>query len=260
MLIEKAFAFRQMPSGRHAFALSLIATLARTAGLTQTANQAEQTVAQAYIALELEQMWLSVRANKSRARGNSKELDAKVDEQISALEQRLRAETKGDANDPTVKMAHELLKQLYPEGVRGVTHKPLEVQQGEVDIILKRLDGEFNLHVRELGLERQVERIRTYNDDLRAEMAFQKALRVKHTDVIAAQKLLHNYTCKTVATLFFELSGDDPQTLALHTKILAPLADQQHRVLLARRHKTKAADINPKTGHDIPEPVPSPGE
>src|SRR5690554_7022122 len=123
MQIQKAFSFRKMPSGRHAFALALMATAARNAGLPNIAARADRAVAQAHTALELEQMWLSVRANKSRARGNSKEIDKQLDDQVGALEQKLRADARGDATDPAVKMARELLEQLFPEGVRGVTHK-----------------------------------------------------------------------------------------------------------------------------------------
>lgn len=253
MLIKQAFTFRQMPSGRHAFALALVATAARDAGLPNTAARADRAVAQAHVALELEQMWLSVRANKSRARGNSKEIDKQLDEQVSALEQRLKAEARGDATDPAVKMARELLEQLFPEGLRGVTHKAYEVQQGLVDIILKRLDGEFQPHVHALNLDRQIERIRPLNEELRVEMAFEKARRVKYKDVLAAQNLLHTYACKTIAALYFELDGDDDATLALHAKIMAPFTHQQNRVLQDRKRKRKTVDIDPKSGEDLPD-------
>lgn len=253
MLIQKAFKFRQMPSGRHAFALALIATAARQAGLPTTAARADRAVVQAHSALELEQMWLSVRANKSKARGNSKEIDGQLDEQVGALELRLRADARGDDKDPAVQMARELLQQLFPEGVRGVTHKAYELQQGLVDIILKRLDGEFLGHAQALHLERQIERIRTLNEELRVEMAFDKARKVKNKDVVAAQALLHAATCKTIAALYLELDGDDDATLAQHAKIMTPFLEQQARVLADRKRKRKTVDVDPQSGEDLPD-------
>lgn len=253
MLIQKAFKFRQMPPGRHAFALALIATAARQAGLATTAARADRAVAQAYTALELEQMWLSVRANRSVARGNSKEIDAKLDEQVGALEQRLRADARGDDHEPTVQMARELLEQLFPEGVRGVTHKAYELQQGLVDIILQRLDGEFLAHVQTLNLERQIERMRTLNEQLRVEMAYEKARKVKNKDVVAAKALMHAATCKTIAALYLELDGDDEATLAQHAKIMAPFLEQQNRVLADRKRKRKTVDVDPQSGEDLPD-------
>lgn len=253
MLIQKAFKFRQMPPGRHAFALALIATAARQAGLATTAARADRAVAQAYTALELEQMWLSVRANKSKARGNSKEVDKQLDDQVGALEQRLRADARGDDTDPAVKMARELLEQLFPEGVRGVTHIAYELQQGLVDIILQRLDGEFLTHAQTLNLERQIERMRTLNEQLRVEMAYEKARKVKNKDVVAAKALMHAATCKTIAALYLELDGDDEATLAQHAKIMAPFLEQQNRVLADRKRKRKTVDVDPQSGEDLPD-------
>src|SRR5690554_4155514 len=253
MLIEKAFKFRQMPSGRHAFALALVSKLAAAGGLAESAARADRAVAQAHTALELEQMWSSVRKNKSRARGDSQQVDRLVDEQISALEQKLQADAKGDDKDPVVKMARELLRELFPEGLRGVTQKALEVQQGTVDIMLKRLDGEFAGHVATLHVERQVERIRGLNEELRVEMAYERAKKVTYKDVVAAEKLLHSYVCKAAAAVYFELDGEDAATQEQIAKILGPFVEQQERVLLDRKRRRKTVDVNPKTGEELPE-------
>ena len=83
-------------------------------------------------------------------------------------------------------------------------------------------------------------------------MAYERAKKVTHKDVLAAQKLLHSYACKAVGAVYFELDGDDAATQEQITKILGPFAGQQARVLADRKRRGKTADVNPKTGEELP--------
>ncbi len=241
MEIAKAFSFRQMPPGRHAFALSQVATLARAANLPQTAARAIRAAAQAHVTLELKQRWLATR--------DTHELARLLDVQIGVLQQKLHAATQGNTKDPHVGMANELLEKLFPQSIHKgrnlTTHQVVELEQGEVYVILKRLDTEFSHLVEMLSIDRQIERIRAANNEL-------CACRINREDVRSAEKRLHAETCKTIATLFLELDGDDPKTIAEHKRILIPFTAQQRHVYLARSHSHTITDIHPNTGEELP--------
>lgn len=262
--LEKLLSPRSMPTGRHAFALAEMHRRAVAENLPDVAARILRASDQAKHTLKLEMLWNKTRTMTSTARGDAVAVDRMVDEQVVAIESIVRGAMVGDKNDPVVKLAHELHKEVFPTGVGAITRKAFEVELGLVDAMLERFNSDLSVHVTELGLTRQVDRLRRLADDYRTELLFEELGKIDFKVVKDARILLESYTRKAVIAAFYVLDGGDAATREKLGHILAPFKDQQNRVLIANKAKRKDKDINPVTGeeneHEDETPAPIPSE
>ncbi len=261
--LEKLLSPRTMPTGRQAFALAEMHRRAVAENLPDLAARILRAADHARHVLKLEMFWNKTRTMTSIARGDAVTVDRMVDEQIVAIESIVRGAMIGDKNDPVVKLAHELNKEVFPAGVAAITRKAFEIELGLVDAMIERFDTDLSLHVTELNLTRPVERLKRLTDDYRTELLFEELGKIDFKDVKAARVLLQAFALKAVIAAFYVLDGDDAATREKLSHILAPFADQQKRVLAVNRSKRKDKDVNPVTGkeneHDENEtPAPNP--
>ena len=251
MSVSDYFSLRTMPTGRYAFSLKRMRARADAAGLDDVVSRIDRAVEQAQSTLALELKWSKVRNNKSSARGNAAIIDNQIDEQIAAIERRVRAETVGDEDDPVVEKAREFLAALFPDGVAAITQQAFEVQLGIMDAMMERIDGDLSAHIAELGLQRHISRLRRLIEDFRTELEDHDDPQVSYDQVKGARATLHEYTCRALVAVFYVLDDEDDQTIETRRHILAPLVRQKELVAEARRRHRVLTDVDPDTGDEV---------
>ena len=248
--LEKLLSPRTMPTGRHAFSLAEMHRRAAAENLPDLAARIQRASDHAKYTLKLEMLWNKTRTMTSIARGDAVAVDRVVDAQVAAIEAIVRGAKVGDDNEPNVKLARELHKEVFPAGVGAITRKAFEIELGLVDAMIDRFVTDLSHHVTELGLERHVERLTRLADEYRTELLFEEMGKIEFKVVEDARKLLHAYTQKAVVAAFYVLDSDDAATQEKLAHILAPLADQQARVFALNSAKRKAKDVNARTGKE----------
>ncbi|RAL20620.1 hypothetical protein DL240_16445 [Lujinxingia litoralis] len=244
---------RRMPTGRYARALRLMRARVKDASLPGLEERLEQALKLSEHTLALELSWSTARANVTKARGQAALIDNQIDAQLSALEGSIKAQMVGDEGAPEVEMARELHRTFFGQGVAAITQQAFEVQEGQIDAMLVRLDERFSQHVDALGLGRAVERLRRLTGEFKAELDRDRDPGVSFDQVRAARHQLHEVTCSVLIGILYHLDAGDASSAALRARILEPLLDQQERVAQAYSRHRSPTDVNPETGEEIVE-------
>ncbi len=244
---------RRLPATRAAFALRNMHARLLTSAVIAPNLEARLTEAQAEAkhAIRMDQLWLNVRANKSRARGDATTIDREIDQTIKAIHKRLEADAVGKENDPVVMSATTLLKDLFLHGYSSVTRSAFDIQLGLVDDLLDNLEDGFDAHVQTLGLDRLVHNLRDLNDQFRIELDAENGRPFGFSQVDAQRNALHQAICRVIVAIFHDLSEPTPENTALLNVLFEPLKTQNKAVSDAYRAKRRVRDINPKTGEEL---------
>lgn len=247
-LLSEFIDMRRLPAGRASFALTKMRALFIAAAVAAPNLEAriDDALAEAKRTLHTDLRWMYTRTQTSRARGNAVEVDRELDRTLKAIHDRLKADTIGKAEDPVVQAATAIQKELFPNGLGGVTRTEFNIQLARVDTLLERLEDDFDAQVQTLGLDRHVQNLRTLNEQFRVELDHENGRPLKYSDVIAQRDLLHYAICEVVIAAFFELR--DPNHAELLGKFFEPLRAQ---LKITREANRRRRDVNPKTGEEL---------
>lgn len=269
MSVMDELIFKSMPTGRYAFALSEMESRVKEVGKPELEEAVDDAADAARTALSTEFTWASIRSAKSTARGNATLIDNKIDRQVAAIFGSVENDLVGDDDDPVVKSAEIVMKEVFPEGVGAITLREYEVQLGIMDSMMERFRGDLAEHVERLHLERHIARLSRLMEEFRQELATRDGPEVTFDKVRAARTALHEATCHVIVAAHFLLKDDDEARI----HFMAPLNHQRRRVAEARRRHRVVTDIDPDTGEEVepsgeildaeeeeptPEPAPTP--
>jgi hypothetical protein len=252
--ISDYLVLRQMPPGRHVFALNQMGPVASELGLVALSAHIDAAIEKGRQALRAEFAWAQARARRTSARGKAVLVDNQADVQISAIETITRARTVGDPGEPLVVQAQEVLDQIFPRGVAPITKQRFEVQLGIMDTMLEHFHGSLSTHVTNLGLERDVARLARLVEEFRAELTVINDPAITFDKVTEARDELHQHTSAVTVLALAAFPGLDEESTRTRERLMAPINDQQARVFEARRRQRRPLDVDPETGQEI-EPV-----
>ncbi len=249
-LFSEFIDMRRLPAGRASFALTKMRALFIAAAVAAPHLQArlDDSLVEAKRTLHTDLRWMFTRTQTSRARGNAVEVDRQLDRGLKAIYERLNADTIGKPDDPVVLAATTVQKELFPKGLGGVTRTEFNIQLAMVDTLLERLEGDFDVHVQTLGLDRHVQNLRTLNEQFRVELDHENGRPLKYSGVTAQRDQLHHAICEVVIAALFELRDPIPANAELLAAFFEPLRAQ---IKITRDANRRKRDVNPKTGEEL---------
>ncbi len=246
--------FNQMPAGRHVFGLTGAAKVLDVLSLTALKPRVDAAIEKGHATLEIEHRWAAVKGKKKgTGRGNARAIKVEITRQLSSIADIAQARTVGDADDPVVETAHEILDTQFPAGVAAIRDQPYEELLGTLDTMNGELAGAYAPQVETLGMSREVQRLARLTDELRAELRRGGGPAVEFHEVELARAALHEATCGVIVAVVDHFDGmDDPkQAAAQRERVLAELNRQQALVSEARSQHREPLDVNPQTGTEV---------
>lgn len=246
------FDLRQMPTGRRRFTITATQrTVAEEAEFREFRDFLAQAAAHDEKTHQLEREWARVRANRSTKRGDAGIIDAEIDIQVAAMEMILRANSRGDDDDPDIQVARQLHQTLFPRGYGAITQLPFEEQLIALEDLLKVIDSELKPLLVIGGIERQVQRLRPLVQRFRDELLAFQGRSVVWEDVVAANQQGHENMAGLVARAIGLFPGTDAESTLRRETILAEFNRQQEIVREANRRRRQVRDVDPETGAEV---------
>jgi hypothetical protein len=250
----------QTGSGRAIWALNQVIPAAKAQDAPQVANLAEEALALAKKALDLEVRFRSQQSQPTHG-PQATSLDATVDRTLSALVNAIGSALvvyQGKSSAPA-RAAETLERELLPRGVYAVTSLPYVEEHETIGRLLARLEkgGDLAEHVKTLDLEPHVERLREVNTAFGKEL-FRETHGPTFDEVRAAKAAVQGALHRVVAAALGRFVADDDATLGQRTAVLGPLLAQQQAIGAALKgRRFSAPDVDPATGTEISEAPPA---
>ncbi|RAL23130.1 hypothetical protein DL240_09620 [Lujinxingia litoralis] len=248
--------FRRMGAGRHVFGLEQVAErVAGCQGLSQGQKDAlraqiERALKLGRGALAAELAYNQHKEGVSQARGEAVVIDRELDVMITDLRDFVAIRSRS-ASSEVSEAAARIEQTLFRRGVADVIRLSFEDQLGVMEAMIAEFGGALRDDVARVGLEGDVARFRGRVADFAEELRRQKTERTTWDQVMARREELHEATCLVaimVLANFVDL--DDVAAMETREHILAPLREQQARVLDAQRRRRAIGDVNPETGEE----------
>jgi hypothetical protein len=250
---------RRFTSGRAAFAAKLVRDLARARKEEDIEEDSQEVIDSAQTALGKRREWAKGLAEASGARGGGKalELDNRLDRLVSAIYNNAHGFVRSlEPDAPEAKQANELLSNLFPRGVADITNKAFEDEAAAVQLLLKDLRGRFAPHSRALGLTALVTQLAQVHDAFSSALGQTAPTRVSHDEVTATENATQELLAGLIVSISAKHRGTDPTVVARRTELLAPILDQDERILDSLRRRRPVSDVNPETGQEVDDPPP----
>lgn len=248
-------AFKEMPPGRHVFALTQVRKVVEgTALADRLVPLVDIAIHDGRRALKLELEWSSKRKtkkNKNRRRPGAQAIKHQITRQLTSIYGIVQHRTVGDPDDPVSAQARGLLQVAFSGGVEAIARQPFEVMLGTLDTLLTtHFEGPLS-PIEALGITREVERLKRLTEQLRTELELQRRPTLTYDEVEAARDAVHESTCRVIIAVLDTLNGSDETSARDRVRILAPLEEQQELVSAARAQHRQPLDVDPDTGEEI---------
>ena len=245
----------RLTSGRAAYALRQSLAAAQELNLVALAGPIERALATALRCRALELSYKRPESAPLHGQG-ANVADAELDRAWSRLASTLAntAELFGAATPEGIAGAR-LLERIFPEGVAAITSLPYVEEQESSRLMVGRLRAApLASDVATLHLEPAVARLSALTDQLgEALQAKQRVDIPKWEEVRAARLELHQSVLRMVARICGSLPEADATSTSHRTALLAPLLEQQERMVQRYRARLGATDIDPSTGEEEKE-------
>lgn len=265
------FDFYQFPTGRRLFALAQVMKRAAARKLPDVAKHCNAALAHDRNCLDLERRWAGIAA-EARGKGpvvatpsasaSTLKLDALVDRTLTAIRDQAQNQTLGAApDDPIFGMVGSFLKEIFPSNVQDVTGLPFVEELAAVENIVDKLTGKaLAPAVKELGLERLVNRLVGLTDQYRAALQAPAPETLAFGQVRAARAEGQDLLLQTVAIVLGKFFRNTPEDAEARAELLGPILEQQRAIAAALKGRRAVEDVNPETGEPDPNaaaPVPA---
>lgn len=234
-----------LPSGRRIFTLDAVAAEAQRVGddvLVLRCAEGLFINRQAHL---IEMRYKSHKNRRSRARGDSVNLDARIGDILTGMYTVALGQAVGDDN--VAMLAGEFVQEVAPEGVAALTRQSFEAQLADANVLLDRFDSDLAAHIDQLGLERHVHHLR----ELVPVFARELARDVEEPYTFSEVKKIDNDAREAFAGVVFQVLvnyADDPAT---RQSMLSEFHRQTRLLTDAYKRHRKHVDIDPNTGEVI---------
>ncbi len=140
------------PTGVRLFAARETEKFARALGDAEVAAWAAEAVAADTLTQKLELEWLGKKDVDTNVRDRAMLVDNQVDSALGALYNHFLAlRNRLPATNPQQQAAANLIKHVFPKGVRPITTMPFEQEHSAIDSILEQLTTHFAADITALG-------------------------------------------------------------------------------------------------------------
>ncbi|RAL24675.1 hypothetical protein DL240_00250 [Lujinxingia litoralis] len=236
---------RLLPTGRRLFALEAIAKAAQNLNDQALVSRCLEAQRLNRKTRRIEMIYRSQRSQRSKARGNSVQLDAEIGTILSAMCS--VAEGHSFSSDAVAELATEFVVEVAPDGRAALTRQNFETQLADAEALLDRFDSDLAPHISELGLERHLKQLREVVPRFARELAHEAPRKLSHEEVQAAQAMGR----EAFASVIFLVLGtyaDDADTRQL---LLSEYHRQDRFAAESYRRHRSVTDVDPHTGDDI---------
>ena len=257
---------KEMPSGRYGFALTGVRDVVEAMiveGAAAEGATAESTLLPALLPLidegieksveaqRLDLEWEGTKKKTKKSRGGAHVTKGLIVRQLTSIYKIADGRTEGDDDDEVCKQAAELLEDVFPTGVEGISKQVFEVMLGTVDTIIREFDGAKAEHVEAIGLAREVARLKLLVERFRTELKPARRTRLTFDGVELARDAVHEATAELMVAVLHLFSKKGEQGERDREKILAPINYQQSLVAAARAQHRQPLDVDPNTGEEL---------
>lgn len=260
-VVSSDVSFRRMGAGRHVFALEQVGErVAGCQGLSQGQKDAlraqiERALKLGRGALAAELAYNQHKEGVSQARGEAVVIDRELDQMIVDMRDFVRIRTRS-AQVEVSEAAARIEQAIFKQGIVEVTHLKFEDQLGVMMAMDTELAGALRDDVRRVGFDDEVQRFRARVADFATELRRQRAEHTTWDEVVARREELHEATCLALVMILASFADlEDGEAIVMREHILAPLREQQARVLEAQSRHKAVGDVNPDTGEESGDPA-----
>jgi tetratricopeptide (TPR) repeat protein len=198
--------------------------------------------------------WRQRKSLAAQSKSTSTELDARLDRALSNTLKFL--EVAGDLPEghPQQGAAAKVIEDLFPEGVFPITSLPYEDQLGAVEIVLQRLDEDYQDEVELLHMGPHVERLQQAFDAFEEALTYLDGNPLTYDMVLAARTEAAEAYHKLVASLLVAYIDND----ATRARVLRPVITQNDWTARYYRRRGTSPEVDPDSGEPIDGDVPTP--
>jgi hypothetical protein len=239
--------------GRRLLALKQMRALAAARGEPPLIDSIDQLIAYDEELIGRENLWRQQR-DQSLTRPEGKRVDALVDRQISLVFSTSAQCLEGldPLKDAALRAKGEaMLGGLFPNGVGAITSLPYDDELAVVEHIIKGLEGEWAPVVAELGLTRQVARLRALGAEYAAALGKLPQVVLDFKTLRAERWLGHELMLGVIAQVLALYHGPDPKSAASREALLLPIRAQDRRISEYIKRRSRVSDVNPDTGEEL---------
>src|SRR5690606_28997816 len=144
----------------------------------------------------------------------------------------------------------EVLQKLFPRGVAAITSQAFEDQDASVEALLEELEGPLAKHVQALGLTPLVKQLgevrRAFHDALQSD----DTDRITYDEVVGAENVAQETLSQLVVLIAAKYRKSDVASTQRRGQLLAPIIEQNERIVEARRRRRAVTDVDPETGEE----------
>lgn len=247
--------FRRLPAGRMLFAYSCIRSVLdeeREPGLADLLSKAEEA---ARSLRDLQLKWTVAKRKRSHARGNAYQVDLKFDRAWKGVKSMLDSHFLAGFEDELSAAAKVLNDIMFPRGLAGLTKQPFEIQLSESELILMKLEAEYQKEVALLRLEPYVARLKELAEELTIELS-KREVNIKWAEVAEARFQAEEFYAGVIANILGRYPNPHSSDIARRSELLREVRRQNDLVIRNYRRRRNPADIHPQTGELLREEFP----
>ena len=254
-VLASLFVFYQFSTGRRLFAMQELQKLAQIEGLTAISSVCTLAIEHDRATRVIEARW-AARKTGAHYAPITKNIDGQVDTALTALHDGLDNEAQNSApHDPLAAQAEMVRSILFPKGVAAITSLNYVDELTEVDRILRTAkSADWAPVIRDLGLQRRIDRLEALESQYRAAIA-DPGDQVVFSDVKAARNQGQSFMLQAIALILGQYPSDSENDVAQRTKLVAPIIRQNEAIREDLRARRPVSDINPDTGEPETPPV-----
>ncbi|MRG93551.1 DUF6261 family protein [Polyangium spumosum] len=246
-LLASLLTFYTFSTGRRLFALYQVRKLALVAGHSDVVLHVDEAITHDKDTRALEAKWAGRKLTTYSP--EARQLDIYVDAAITAFRDGAEAQIRASApDDPLAEAAQKMLTVLLPKGAGGVTSLPFVEELAEVNRILDRVaQPDYNTLVTELGLTRQVARLKNLEAQYRAAIEGPGGV-LTFAHVKDARAKGQSLMLQAVALILGKYPSDNEADVKARGALLEPILVQNEAIRKYLRERKPIEDVNPETG------------
>lgn len=191
--------------------------------------------------------WRNQRRMEPLRRAGIGEVDGRSDRALSQLDTAISNWARMEVDSDLKKLASNLKKAVFAEGVFVTTSLRYEDQKAAVDELTQRMRTEFSAEITRLALEPFVAQLEAINVEYGARLSGTKANTVTYDQVQEAHRVGLQAYFKIILRIWSDYI-DDPATRA---KLLAPVEEQNTRVSAYYKRRGAPPEVDPETGEVV---------
>lgn len=234
-----------LPAGRRIFALESILAVACQVGDDALMMRCESALDINRQARQIEMRYQSNKSKRTRARGDSVEIDAQIGDVLAGMCTVAQGQAVGD--DEVAKAALEFILEVAPDGIAALTRQSFEAQLADARVLFDRFESDLARLIELLGLGRHVAQLKVLIP------RFARELSQVHGDVVTYSQVKESDTAArdAFAVTIFHILANYAENSVTRDALLHEY-DRQLRLLSEyyRRHR-RSVDIDPNTGETI---------